>query len=287
MNITLTQEQKKSIAITALFCALLLLALIFIKFASATKIQELAGGGGGGISINFGDSDVGMGEDYTSKVLQVADQKATQPTTASAVEDILTQDSDDAIGIPPTKVNKADPKKVVTNPVPAKPRPSKETSSTLDNLLNGNNKGSDGDDGVAGNKGKSNGSTTSGDYSGNGGSGGGTGGGNGSGNGPGSGSGSGPGSGGGSGGGYSLGNRKALVKPAPNYTCNESGQVVIEVTVDRSGRTIGVVRAKGTTNTAACLVDQAKIAARNTKWAPDPNAPEKQVGKIIYTFSLN
>lgn len=34
-------------------------------------------------------------------------------------------------------------------------------------------------------------------------------------------------------------------------------------------------------------LNQAKIAAMNTKWQADSNAHEKQVGKIIYTFSLN
>ncbi|MEP6929611.1 MAG: energy transducer TonB, partial [Flavobacterium sp.] len=127
-------------------------------------------------------------------------------------------------------------------------------------------------------------------YYGSGGSGGGTGGGNGTGNGVGTGSGYGAGSGGGSGGGsgYSLGNRKALSKPAPKYTCDEAGKVVVEVTVDQNGRTISATAGiKGTTNLARCLLDQAKIAAMNTKWDADSNAPAKQVGKIIYNFSLN
>jgi outer membrane biosynthesis protein TonB len=282
---TVTHEQKKSIIITlALFTALLLL-LLFIKYARAEKIQELAGGGGGGISINFGDSDLGMGADYTSEVLRVSDQTSTVAPSPEAAEDILTQDAGEAAGIPPAPKVTTIPKKVVT--VPTKPTPSKSTNDAMSSILNSSNKGGDGDDNVAGNKGQADGDKTSGSYYGDGGSGGGTGGGNGTGNGVGTGSGNGPGSGGGSGGGYSLGNRKALSKPAPNYNCNEVGQVAIEVTVDRTGKTIGVVRTKGTTNTAPCLVDQAKIAARNTKWQPDPNAPEKQVGKIIYTFSLN
>ena len=286
MSLSLTPEQKKSMLITTTLFVLLLLALIFIKYANAVKIQELAGGGGGGISINFGDSDVGMGDDFRSEVLKVSDQKS-QPTASSASdEEILTTESDDAVGIPPTPKKNDAPKKV-TQPVPSKPTPSKSTNDALSNILKGSNKGGDGDDNVAGNKGKANGNLNSGGYYGDGGSGGGTGGGNGSGNGPGNGSGNGPGSGSGSGGGYNLGNRKALVKPDPNYTCNETGQVAIEVTVDRTGRTTGVVRAKGTTNTAPCLVEAAKIAARNTRWQADENAPEKQVGKIIYTFSLN
>jgi len=60
------------------------------------------------------------------------------------------------------------------------------------------------------------------------------------------------------------------------------------VTVDRSGKTIGAVPGvKGTTNAARCLLDQAKIAAMNTKWSSDNDAAEKQVGTIVYNFSLN
>jgi hypothetical protein len=33
-------------------------------------------------------------------------------------------------------------------------------------------------------------------------------------------------------------------------------------------------------------LQQAKKAALETKWEADGNAPEKQVGKIIYVFSL-
>ena len=64
--------------------------------------------------------------------------------------------------------------------------------------------------------------------------------------------------------------------------------MVVEVTVDQNGRTISATPGiKGTTNTASCLLDQAKIAAMNTKWSPDSNAAAKQVGKIVYNFSLN
>jgi len=177
-----------------------------------------------------------------------------------------------------------------TKPVPQKPKVSNSTNDALSSIMKGSNKGGDGDDKTAGNKGKANGSLGSNGYYGTGGSGGGTGGGNGTGNGIGTGSGYGAGSGGGSGGGsgYSLGNRKALSKPAPKYTCDEAGKVVVEVTVDQNGRTISATAGiKGTTNTARCLLDQAKIAAMNTKWDADSNAPAKQVGKIIYNFSLD
>lgn len=88
--------------------------------------------------------------------------------------------------------------------------------------------------------------------------------------------------------GYSLGNRKAISKPTPKHICNEEGIVVVEVTVDQNGKTISATPGiKGTTNTARCLLDQAKIAAMNTKWEADADAAAKQVGKIIYNFSLD
>ena len=63
---------------------------------------------------------------------------------------------------------------------------------------------------------------------------------------------------------------------------------MVEVTVDQNGKTISArAGIKGTTNTASCLLEQAKIAAMNTKWSPDDNAAPKQVGQIIYNFSLN
>jgi hypothetical protein len=41
--------------------------------------------------------------------------------------------------------------------------------------------------------------------------------------------------------------------------------VVVEVTVDQNGKTISATAGiKGTTNTASCLLDQARIAAMNT-----------------------
>ncbi|RZM22575.1 MAG: energy transducer TonB, partial [Pedobacter sp.] len=123
-----------------------------------------------------------------------------------------------------------------------------------------------------------------------GGSGGGTGSGNGTGTGPGSGSGSGGGSGAGRGtgvGNYQLAGRKVLAKPQPRYTCNEQGTVVVEISVDKDGRVTGAqAGVRGTTNSAKCLLDQAKDAALKTKFDSSDSAPEKQVGKIVYNFKL-
>jgi hypothetical protein len=295
MSSTNSSDQKKSLLISTLLYGTLLLILFFVRFWPPANLEELTGGGGGGgVTVNFGDSDLGSGANYKSEVLDVKNQAKQTPTKSTPDESILSQENttEESVVIPqkekplkPTPVLKAEPK-----PVVVKPKVSNNTNDALSSIMKGSNKGGDGDDKTAGNKGKANGSLSSNGYYGTGGSGGGTGGGNGTGNGIGTGSGYGAGNGGGSGNGtgYSLGNRKAISKPAPKYTCNEEGKVVVEVSVDRNGKTTSAIAGiKGTTNTAKCLLDQARIAAMNTRWDASSDAPEKQVGKIVYNFNLN
>ena len=57
--------------------------------------------------------------------------------------------------------------------------------------------------------------------------------------------------------------------------------------VDKKGNVIyALAGVKGTTNSAPCLLKPAKEAALRTKWNADSNASLKQVGTIIYKFSL-
>jgi len=90
------------------------------------------------------------------------------------------------------------------------------------------------------------------------------------------------------GGNYRLGNRQALNKPKPAYNCNEEGNIYVSITVDKSGNVVSAQPgAKGTTNSAPCLLESAKDAALKTKFSPDQTAPAKQIGLIIYNFSLS
>lgn len=301
MSSSISSDQKKSLLFTTAIYAAIILLLFFIRFWPPYNPENnvaLAdgGGGGGGVTVNFGDSDLGSGANYKSEVLNVKNNVKQVQAKAAPEEAIVTQENAEADKTDVVIPTKEKPKKPVpvtkpeTKPVPEKPKVSNSTNDALSSILKGSNKGGDGDDKASGNKGKANGSLNSNGYYGSGGSGGGTGGGNGTGNGIGTGSGYGAGSGGGSGGGsgYNLNGRKALSKPAPKYTCNEEGKVVVEVTVDQNGKTISATAGvKGTTNTASCLLEQAKIAALNTKWSADSNAAAKQVGKIIYNFSLD
>ena len=292
MEFTEIENKKKSLVLTTALFTLLFLLFFYLKFSNQIELPLLEGGGGGGeVAVNFGDSDVGSGDNFQSVEKVLAAPKQTQPTSSSEKE-IIVSENDDAPAIAEVKKPSEKPKKVeVEKPiVKVVPKPSKSTSDALSNLLNGSNSSGDGDDKEAGNKGKSYGDKNVNGYNGGGGSGTGSGGGNGSGQGIGTGSGYGSGSGSGVGNGngnYQLGNRKALSKPQPNYVCDEQGIVVVQISVDQSGKVISANPGiRGTTNAAKCLLDQAKIAALSTRWQSDATAPEKQVGKIIYNFKL-
>ena len=292
MKLFETEQEKKSLVITTLSFVLLFLLFFYLKFSNTLPLPILDGGGGGGeIAVNFGNNDFGSGDNIQSKeIVTVAPKEvATTPTTE---KEILISENEEAPTIvevkkPSTKIVKTEVVKPVEKPIP---KPSKTTSDALSNLLNGSNKEGDGDDKIAGNKGKSDGDSNAKGYNGGGGTGTGRGGGNGSGQGLGSGSGYGNGNGSGSGNGngnYQLGNRKALNKPQPNYICDEEGVVVVQISVDKSGKVTNAnPGVRGTTNSAKCLLDQAKTAAMNTKWQSDASAAETQVGKIIYNFKL-
>lgn len=294
MKVLETEEKKKSMLFTAICFVALFLLFFLLKFTNITDISELEGGGGGGdIAVNFGTSDFGMGDNFEN-MESVSSAPKPVPAQVTAKEEILTSESDNAPVI--ANVKKATDKPVVkpvetVKPVvKTTPKPAKSTSDALNDLLNGSDKSGDGNDKVGGNKGKAYGDPNATGYNGGGGSGTGSGGGNGSGQGIGTGSGYGSGSGGGRGSGtgnYQLAGRKLISKPAPKYTCNEEGTVVVEISVNSSGNVIGATPGvRGTTNTASCLLEQAKIAALNTRFDANAAAPDKQVGKIIYNFKL-
>tara|TARA_B100000965_G_C19483002_1_gene709470 strand:- start:128 stop:847 length:720 start_codon:yes stop_codon:yes gene_type:complete len=83
-------------------------------------------------------------------------------------------------------------------------------------------------------------------------------------------------------------NRLAVKKIKPKYSCQESGKVIVRVWVNREGMTIKAeAGVRGTTESASCLLDEAKAAALKTTWTPYFNAPEVQIGQITYNFYQN
>lgn len=288
MNYLDTVHKRKSATITTIIMVLLLLIILVFGLKYMDPPIE------SGIAVNFGTSNVGSGNiQPTTPVKTIVNPQVTKEEAdvqqseeasleeESLSEEVLTQDSEESIKI--KEQQKADKilkdaevaaeKAKIEADLKAKADAEKlqkeqdDKKKKLDAIFGGleNNdgaeEGGEGDDKVGGDKGKETGDLDSKGYLGNGGSGG--------------------------NGNYRLGNRKPLNTPEPKYQCEEEGLVIVRIEVDREGNVIkATAGVKGSTNTAICLLSQAEIAARETKWSPDSKAGVKQVGEIRYKFSL-
>ena len=98
----------------------------------------------------------------------------------------------------------------------------------------------------------------------------------------------GPGGGIGNGVSASLDGRTWLSLPEPQYPGNEDGIVVVQVTVDKSGKVQKAEPGVRGSNTAdPGLIAAAKKAALQARFNVDNNAPAFQTGTITYRFRLN
>lgn len=267
-----TKYKRKSAVITTVILALLILSLFVFGLTYFDPPKEY------GIAVNFGTLDVGQGDLQTKDIPQTApskvlqNQKPPEPIIQNQTEikeQVITQNNIDAPVIAKKPI-KSEKKIHIEKPIPIKKKveqkPDKTTTDVL-NLFNGQKNNIDtkigeGDDVKPGNKGLNNGDLNTTSYYGKGGK--------------------------GDGGNYNLGDRKPIDKPIPIYDCNEEGLVVVRIEVDNLGIVINAdAGMKGSTNSAPCLLQRAKNAALKTTWQPDATAPAKQIGTIIYNFSLS
>lgn len=110
---------------------------------------------------------------------------------------------------------------------------------------------------------------------------------NGDGNGSGEGTGTGPGKGPGSGGGISfdLSGRRLLRKPTIDDKSQETGKVVVSITVDKAGNvTDARPGARGSTTTSSYLFGKAKEAAMKAKFNANPDGTDIQKGTMTFVF---
>ena len=290
-----TKYEKKSLVITIVLYTLLivLLLLLGLKYFDPPKEK--------GILVNFGTTELGQGNTQPDTPVKTSPkqnipepvpQPKTTPTTTDIKEEVATQETEDAPVIKEEKEKEIKPEKKEpekekpkeetpkeeTKPtkeepkeIPEKkpdPKPDKAVTDAMNNLLNGpKNEGqsenSEGNDKVSGDKGDPNGEKSAKSYYGTG-------------------------KGLDGDGNYRLGGRKALEKTKYTQDCNESGTVVVKIEVDRNGNVIRATPGvQGTTNSAACLLNPAKRAALDTKFNKDSNAPNRQVGTIVYEFRLS
>jgi len=86
---------------------------------------------------------------------------------------------------------------------------------------------------------------------------------------------------------FSLTGRNARSLPKPSFPGNESGTVVVEVTVDKFGKvTKALPGVKGSNTVNTDLLDAARKAALAASFNTDSNAPAFQKGTITYHFIL-
>ncbi len=303
MSILDTKHKQKSSVITAILMALLLFLIFNFGMQYLDPPEDV------GIAVNFGTTEVGSGNIQPNEPLKAAPQEEIEETEVEeevvdeveeipveeskpevVEEKVVTQESEESIRIKKAEIAKkkaeeAEKKKAEEaekkrqREAERKERARKAAAEKLrkeqaakrnaiDGLIGGVNNsdgtssGGEGDDNQAGDKGNPNGDPNASGYYGNG--------------------------GGGTGGNYRLTNRKALAKPKPTYDCNEEGKVVVQISVDKTGKVISArPGVKGTTNSASCLLRRAKEAALKTRFNSDSKAPTKQVGSIIYNFTLS
>ena len=270
-----TQHKRKSMAITVMIHMILILLLFYVGLSYLDPPIE------NGIAVNFGTMDTGSGKIQPSKKVNTAPKPKVVPLvvkeTSEAKEDVITQETMEAPVINKEE-NNEEVKEVET--IAEKEiqgqelekkidtKPDKTTTDILSSLINGpKSEGEDqvgeGSDEIGGDKGDSKGTLNAKSYYGTGKSL------DGDGN-------------------YLLGGRKALNKKKFLQDCNEAGIVVVSIEVDRAGNVIDATPGvRGTTNNSKCLLDPAKRAALATKFNKDGKAPFKQIGKIVYRFSLS
>ena len=294
-----TKHKRNSASLTALLMLLILLLLFFVASPPFMDPPEEYG-----VAVNFGTSNVGSGDVQPNEPIKSEDNNSekvyedasksnpveavkpenVQKEAAAKQENVLTQDSEEALEIKKQKEisdakakaasdakAKAEAENIAKAKAEAAEKKRKEEAdkkAKLDAMMGGLNKsegtanGGEGDDNKAGDKGQLNGDPYASSYFGD----------------PGTGSG---------GVGYGLNGRGKPTKQVYKQECNESGLVVVQIEVDRNGNVVKATPGyKGTENTAACLLEPAKKIALSHKWKADSNAPVRQIGFVSINFKL-
>lgn len=249
------RDKKKALVGTIMFHLLLLLCFIFmgLKYQNPPPSEE-------GITINFGYDDFGSGE--TEPSIEQPNETSTEPV--ESVSDVNTQDLEEV------SIFKEKPKETQEETKEVKKEENKEEKEEVKKVVNTkalyagkkNNSNSQGISQGNSNQGNENGNPEANSY---------TGGGNGY-----------------DGIAFNLGGRTISEVKTPIYESQIQGKVVVTIRVNKNGKVISAKPgAKGTNTTDNYLYSRAKEAALKTTFNPKADAPDVQIGTIIYHFKLN
>ena len=264
-----TPHKKKSAGLTAIFAVLFLLLFFVLGLTYYDPPVSY------GMEVNFGTSTKGSGnvqpqELVESKPAVVAKNiveknqvNTTQPPSKPIKAGDVVTEKESIVTLP----NKETVIKEIQPEIKTPEKVTEAIKNVVSNLLkNKTEQGEviegEGDDVIAGDKGKQTGDLYSSSYYNTAGL-------------------------GGKGKGYGLNGRNLQSNGKVVQECNQEGTVVVRITVNNQGNVVfaepGV---KGSTNTHPCLLAPAKQTALLHKWYADTKAPLEQVGFVVIQFKL-
>jgi hypothetical protein len=248
-----------------------LLVISFFIIASKVQPEEV---GTGGIIVNYGTSDIGMGDDYMS-----IEEPSTAPDANNTPPDKVIKDNE-AVKEPSSEVtdksivtqNAEDAPEIVTKEKstaksPTVSQPAKETKPVVNQnaLYKGKkNDGSGRGDGtgtVAGNQGSKDGDPLSPDY----------------------------GDGGSGFGGVALDlkSRKFVNLSVPKDDGQKYGRVAVRISVDKNGVVVDAIAGvKGTTLSDKAIWEKCRLAVLGSSLNKLESAPDIQQGVVMFNFKV-
>lgn len=279
------RKQISSLIITLLIHGLLLLILYLSTLSLPNPPYQ---DNEGGMSVNFGTSNVGTGDEQAYSYTPIASTTAPAPTppspASSTDEEVATQDIEDAPAVakpePVKKTPVTKPLEPVKTPVkpttatttPTPPQPKADENALFKPGAYGkpNNSTGDGLGGGKGDQGELGGDPNSKSYEG-------------------SGTGLGTGNGDGIGdGNVRLAGRKLRFKPEVNDRSQAKGKVVIQIKVDRSGKVVDARYTQaGSTTSDEGLIRTSIEAAYKYRFDENQSASEIQTGAISFIYKVN
>ena len=260
MEFIQNKNSRKGLIGTVLFHVLLLLLFLFVGMAYPDPPPPEEG-----ITINFGTSDEGMGEEQPENPTETSEnieqENVESETTAAsnvAEEQITTQNHTETINVNASENTSQESETVVEE---------QSTSQNLSealNAFNNNNSSSNANEGETGNpgdQGSLEGDPNSPNHN-----------------------------GGGVGNGvtYSLAGRNMLSTPKIKDNSQEQGKVVVDIVVDKTGKVIKATPGgRGSTTTSPLLYKKALEAALKTKFNTKLDLVGDQKGQMTFVFILN
>lgn len=270
--------RSRSAVLTVLIHAALFLLLLFsLMTIKIPPFPEV--GGGSGVLVNIGTFDEASGEvqPMSANIVKEVVPEKTKPANVDEEKYVTQETEESPIAKEDKVVKKTSPAKTpVRTDIKPKLEPVKKSDPNA--LYKGKTTASNSQGTGAG---KGDQGDPTGDpfsrYTGKNGNG--TGG---TGDGTGEGPGSGPGKGGIS---FSLSGRHMIRTPQINDRSQETGKVVVDITVDKDGSVIAAIPGgRGSTTTSPLLFKLAKDAAMKAKFNPNEGAADIQKGTITFVF---